>query len=392
MSKPDPERLAALRDDLDALHREARASVGAREYRHLRKMEKWGWGSTLMGLATAWIAPNPLSALLLAVGNVARWTIVAHHVSHRGYDRIPGVAQRHTSKGFARGWRRFLHWPEWMLPEAWSFEHNVLHHYHTGEALDPDLVERNFTLMRESRAPRWVKYLVIGVLMCTWKIIYYAPNTLWMLRARRALKASSERSARVDEVMALEPTRAYHGLRLLLPLSPGGRELWARCFLPVALLRFGLLPALFLPLGTGAALSVLLNVVLAEALANLHAFLIIVPNHSGADLHRYAAPIEDRAEFYWRQITGSANYTGGTDLSDFLQGYLNYQIEHHLWPSLPALTYRDLQPKVQAVCEKHGIPYVSEPLPRRVGKMVRLMTGDASMTDPGPERLRAAEP
>ena len=35
---------------------------------------------------------------------------------------------------------RYLDWLDWMLPEAWVFEHNVLHHSHTGEDADPDLL------------------------------------------------------------------------------------------------------------------------------------------------------------------------------------------------------------------------------------------------------------
>ena len=41
----------------------------------------------------------------------------------------------------------------------------------------------------------------------------------------------------------------------------------------------------------------------------------------------------------------------GGDVNDFLHGWLNYQIEHHLFPDLPPLRYRQLQPKVKARCE-----------------------------------------
>jgi fatty acid desaturase len=41
-----------------------------------------------------------------------------------------------------------------MLPEAWRYEHNVLHHYHTNEVADPDLVEQNLAPLH-ARASRW---------------------------------------------------------------------------------------------------------------------------------------------------------------------------------------------------------------------------------------------
>ncbi len=71
------------------------------------------------------------------MGNVNRWTNIAHPVLHRGYDKIPGIPARYTSKGFAQGFRRWLDWADWMDPAAWNHEHNRLHHYNLGEAADP---------------------------------------------------------------------------------------------------------------------------------------------------------------------------------------------------------------------------------------------------------------
>jgi hypothetical protein len=42
---------------------------------------------------------------------------------------------------------------------------------------------------------------------------------------------------------------------------------------------------------------------------------------------------------------------------------------------------------VRAVCEKHGVPYVQEPLRRRVMRMLDVMTGARSMR-PGATRSR----
>ena len=71
-------------------------------------------------------------------------------------------------------------------------------------------------------------------------------------------------------------------------------------------------PALFLPLGGWAWLSVLVNSLLAEAVTNAHAFLMIVPNHAGDDLYRFDGPVKGgKGEFYVRQIVGSANYRCG---------------------------------------------------------------------------------
>ena len=121
------------------------------------------------------------------------------------------------------------------------------------------------------------------------------------------------------------------------------------------------------------------NSVAAEVLSNVHTFLIIAPNHAGDDVYRFDTPSHGRAELYLRQVTGSANYATGGDLRDFLQGFLNYQIEHHLFPTLPPRKYQQMQPRVKAICAKYGVPYVQEPLFRRVKKLVDIMVGNTSM-------------
>ncbi len=370
---------AGLRADLEAARARVLERVQDRSYPHFRRLEAWVYVCTGLGWATAWVAPNPISILLIGIGNVTRWSILGHHICHRAFDREPGAAPRHTSRVFARGWRRFLDWPDWFLPGAWRFEHNVLHHYHTGETLDPDLVERNFTLMRRVRGLRPLKIAIIAFLMCTWKLLYYAPNTLWLYRMRRELKGSKASPHRLDEVMAVKATNAYHGVEVLLPVTRGGLEFWGRCVLPFVAWRFVLLPLAFLPLGRWAVISVFVNSVLAEVYANLHSFAIIVPSHAGEDLHRYHDPIASKDDFYLRQVLGSANYTSGHPVFDFLQGYLNYQIEHHLWPDLSPLAYRELRPEVRAVCEEHGVPYIEESVFRRLSRTVAIMVGERSM-------------
>ena len=67
------------------------------------------------------------------------------------------------------------------------------------------------------------------------------------------------------------------------------------------------------------------------------------------------------------------------DLNDFLHGWLNFQIEHHLWPQLSMLSYQKAAPEVKAICAKHGVPYVQQNVFWRLKKTVDIMTGAASM-------------
>ncbi|KAB0389805.1 hypothetical protein E2I00_000541, partial [Balaenoptera physalus] len=48
--------------------------------------------------------------------------------------------------------------------------------------------------------------------------------------------------------------------------------------------------------------------------------------------------------------------------NDWFSGHLNFQIEHHLFPTMPRHSYHRVAPLVQSLCAKHGIEYQSKPL------------------------------
>ncbi len=359
--------------ELRALEAEAVASLGPADLAHMKKLERWGRWCTAAGYATAWTFPNPLSMALLSTGSMARWTIVAHHVLHKGMDRVPAAPERLMSSGFAGGRRRFLDWFDGFVPEAWHHEHDVLHHGHTNEVHDPDLVELNVEEIRNAKIPRAAKLLAVAASACTWKLSYYAPHTLQVLQRKRRRRETRAGSLTDD---ARGPERYVSSFD---PRTAEGRELWKRSVLPYGLARFGLLPALFAPLGPLAIASVALNSLGAELLTNLHTFVVIAPNHAGDDLSRFSAKPRDRADWFLRQVTGTANFATGGDVNDFLHGFLNYQIEHHLFPDLSPLKYQWLQPRVREVCERHGVPYRQESVFKRLKKLVAVAIGDASM-------------
>jgi fatty acid desaturase len=65
---------------------------------------------------------------------------------------------------------------------------------------------------------------------------------------------------------------------------------------------------------------------------------------------------ESRAEWYVRQILGSVNVEG-PGIFHVLSGHLSHQIEHHLFPDLPAPRYPQIAGEVRAICEKYGVQY-----------------------------------
>ena len=79
---------------------------------------------------------------------------------------------------------------------------------------------------------------------------------------------------------------------------------------------------------------------------------------------------ESRGEWYFRQLLGSANLEG-SKLFHILSGNLSHQIEHHLFPDLPANRYAEISVEVREICERYGIPYNSGPLGKQFSSVVR---------------------
>src|SRR4249919_850436 len=240
----------AFAADVEALHATLKADLGEADLAHLRKMIRWGRVLTLLGYALAWPFPNPLAAVLIGLGNMGRWACVTHPVMHRGYDAVPDVPAHLTSKKFALGWRRYLDWLDWLHPDAWALEHNQLHHYHTGQQEDPDIVERNAWFIRHPAMPRVFKWLLVALLIATWKISYYAPNTFFALKQHRKIRAQTREQALTNPVPKMGEVERWiiPGEKVWLPINRWGVEYWLRCVCPYGIVRFGLIPALFLPL------------------------------------------------------------------------------------------------------------------------------------------------
>ncbi|MFI5734822.1 fatty acid desaturase family protein [Kribbella sp. NPDC051587] len=135
---------------------------------------------------------------------------------------------------------------------------------------------------------------------------------------RHLMRRDASRMERIDLAVVLTRLTVYVGaVYLLLPVEK------ATAFLGLQLAIFGL----FL----GAAFA---------------------PNHKGMPL----VPAGMKLDFLRRQVLTSRNIRGGV-LTDFAMGGLNYQIEHHLFPSMPRPTLRRVRPIVREYCELHGVDY-----------------------------------
>jgi linoleoyl-CoA desaturase len=117
----------------------------------------------------------------------------------------------------------------------------------------------------------------------------------------------------------------------------------------------------------------------ANGLRNVWTFTVIFCGHfpEGVSMYREeATAAERRGAWYVRQLNGSANLEGSRTFH-VLTGHLSHQIEHHLFPDLPASRYPELAPRVREICERYGQTYNSGPLGRQVGSVVRRLVRNA---------------
>jgi fatty acid desaturase len=107
-------------------------------------------------------------------------------------------------------------------------------------------------------------------------------------------------------------------------------------------------PAMFLVMPVGQAFAFIL---LYHALAGFHLGMSFAPNHKGM-------PTTDGDLGSWieRQVLTSRNVRPGP-VTDFLYGCLNYQIEHHLFPTMPRNNFKRARPIVREFLIDHRIGY-----------------------------------
>jgi fatty acid desaturase len=111
----------------------------------------------------------------------------------------------------------------------------------------------------------------------------------------------------------------------------------------------GYLTAVFLILSPAKAVVFIL---VQQGLFGLYLGASFAPNHKGMLILGPA----DRSDFLRRQVLTSRNVRGGW-FTDLVLGGLNYQIEHHLFPSMPRPNLRRSQALIKEFCQQRGVPY-----------------------------------
>jgi fatty acid desaturase len=138
----------------------------------------------------------------------------------------------------------------------------------------------------------------------------------------------------------------------------------------------GYLTVVFLVLSPVKAVVFIL---VQQGLFGLYLGSSFAPNHKGMPI----LDADDRTDFLRRQVLTSRNVRGGW-LTDFALGGLNYQIEHHLFPSMPRPNLRHAQSLVAAFCQQQELPYCETSLVGSYAQALRYLNTVGRLASAGP--------
>jgi linoleoyl-CoA desaturase len=131
----------------------------------------------------------------------------------------------------------------------------------------------------------------------------------------------------------------------------------------------------------------------ANFVRNIWAYAIIFCGHFPDQAYTFTeeeASDESKGAWYVRQLIGAANIDGG-DFFHFMSGNLSFQVEHHLYPDMPSSRYKEIAPRVRAICERYDLPYNTGPFRKQFGSVQRTIArlafpGGRRRPKPGPWR------
>nr|XP_030689814.1 fatty acid desaturase 3 isoform X1 [Globicephala melas] len=293
---------------------------------HILAMEMLAW-LVIYLLGPGWV-PSTLAALILAVSQAQSWCL-QHDLGHTSIfrkSRWNHVAQQFVMgqlKGFSAHWWNFRHFQHHAKP-------NIFHK-------DPDVTVAPVFLLGESsveygkKKRRYLPYnhqhlyfFLIGPPLLT-LVNFEVENLAYMLVCMQWMDL-----------------------------------LWAASF--YARFLFSYIPFYGVP----GALFLFVAVRVLES----HWFVWItqmnhIPKEIGHEKHR---------DWASSQLAATCNVEPSVFL-DWFSGHLNFQIEHHLFPTMPRHNYRRVAPLVKALCAKHGLSYEVKPFLTALVDIIGLLVG-----------------
>ena len=337
-----PHQMEEFGRELDALRRQVVDDLGALDAEYIRRVmriqarvELAGRGLMFFGkFRPAWAA----GVACLSLAHILSTEEIGHNVLHGQYNWTHDPSVRSRS----------FEWGSAFCPsENWRYMHNYLHHAYTNILeRDPDI---GYGVLRMSEKQPWRPYclgnpvyFLVLMLLFDWLIGFHYGEMTRCLQGEERWSDNREVARRVRRKVSqtvLRETFLYPGLT--------GKQFR----------------------------STLVGNVLAVVLNNIWASSIIFCGHFPAGTVMFTeeeTESESRGHWYYRQLMGTANISGGR-VFHVLSGHLGYQIEHHLFPDIPSRRYPQIACQVRAVCESYGLPYNTGKLHHQLGSVWRTI-------------------
>ncbi len=333
-----PEQLAAFGAEMDAIRQRVIADLGEKDAVYIRKVVKAQRafevaGRVLFYVPRAW----PLAVASLGVSKILDNMEIGHNVMHGQYDWMgdPGLNSR------------MYEWDTVCPSAQWKYSHNYIHHTYTNIiGRDRDL---GYGVLRMEESTEWgPRYLgnplhaLLLMILFEWGVLLHDLEVEKIFAGEKSWAETKPLRRGMLRKVRNQTLKDY----ILFPLLTG---------------------PFFLPTLAGDAL--------ANLVRNIWAFNIIFCGHFPAGVATFTeeeSENETRGHWYYRQLLGSANLTGGR-LFHVMTGNLSHQIEHHLFPDIPARRYPEIAAEVREICERYGLRYNTGRLSKQlfsVGKKI----------------------
>ncbi len=331
------QELAQFGAELDALKARVTADLDESDARYINNIykavnytEAAGRGLLFAGIfPPAWIA----GTALLGVSKILENMELGHNVMHGQYDWMRDP--RFNGKNY-----------EWDIvgtADNWRKTHNFKHHTYTNiKGMDDDV---GYGILRLFPEQRWRPfYLLQPIYVVLFALLFQWGIAIQDLELGRVLSGKKSKAQLKEEWQPVAAKVKKQLLKdyVLFPLLAG---------------------PFFLP--------VLLGNLVANGMRNLWTFTIIFCGHFTTDAEIFAKSVlenETRGSWYLRQLRGSSNLTGGK-LFHIMSGNLSHQIEHHLFPDVPACRYAAMSVEVQEICARYGQHYNKGSLIKQFGQV-----------------------
>ncbi|HSW13672.1 MAG TPA: acyl-CoA desaturase [Solimonas sp.] len=324
--------------ELDALRARHVADIGEKDARYIRRIVKAVRYTEAAGRALLFAGMFPpawiLGTLLLGLSKILENMELGHNVMHGQYDWMRDP----TLDG------KTYEWDIAGTSDNWRKTHNFKHHTYTNvRGMDDDI---GYGLLRIFPEQKWKPFFLFQPLIA----VIFALLFEWGVAIQ---------DLELGKYFAGRKTKA----QLKAEFAPVGRKMRRQIVKDYVI--FPLLAGPFF-------LPVLLGNVVANIMRNLWTYTIIFCGHFTAHAETFPKSIvqnETRGHWYLRQLRGSSNLRGGK-LFHIMSGNLSHQIEHHLFPDLPARRYAEMAPVVREICTRYGQRYNSGSLASQFGQVI----------------------